>query len=52
MSRATVDIGSVSYFISVAVLHGVSALASYTLPIAFMISIEWRLGSSSSSASP
>ena len=44
MSRATVDIGSVSYFISVAVLHGVSALASYTLPIAFMISIEWRLG--------
>ena len=44
MSRATVDIGAVSYFISVAVLHGVSALASYTLPIAFMISIEWRLG--------
>ena len=44
MSRATVDIGSVSYFISVAVLHGVSALASYTLPIVFMISIEWRLG--------
>ena len=44
MSRATVDIGSVSYFISVAVLHGVSALASHTLPIAFMISIEWRLG--------
>ena len=44
MSRATVDIGSVSYFISVAVLHGVSALASYTIPIAFMISIEWRLG--------
>ena len=42
--QKTVDIGSVSYFISVAVLHGVSALASYTLPIAFMISIEWRLG--------
>ena len=44
MSRATVDIDASSRFVSNGVLHGVSELTSYILPIAVMISIEWRLG--------
>ena len=44
MSRATVDIEASARFVSFGVLHGVSALTSYILPIAVMISIEWRLG--------
>ncbi len=44
MSRATVDLEASARFVSFGVLHGVSALTSYILPIAVMISIEWRLG--------
>ena len=44
MSRATVDIDATGRFISIGFLHGISALASYILPIAVMITIEWRMG--------
>ena len=44
MSRATVDIDSTARFISVGVLNGISALVLYILPMAVMISIEWRMG--------
>ena len=44
MSRATVDLGASARFVSFGVLHGVSALTSYILPLAVMIGIEWRLG--------
>ena len=44
MSRATVEMQSIAWFISVGVLNGISALVTYILPIAVMISIEWRLG--------
>ena len=44
MSRATVDIDATGRFISTGFLHGISALASYILPIAVMITIEWRMG--------
>ena len=43
MSRATADIGTISWFISV-VLHSVAVVVLYTLPFALMIGIEWRLG--------
>ena len=44
MSRATVDIDATGRFISIGFLHGISALVSYILPIAVMITIEWRMG--------
>ena len=43
MSRATVDIGVMSWFISTS-LHLVAVVVLYTVPIALMIGIEWRLG--------
>ena len=44
MSRATVDIDATGRFIAIGFLHGISSLASYILPLAVMITIEWRLG--------
>ena len=43
MSRATVDIGVMSWFTSTS-LHLVAVVVLYTVPIALMIGIEWRLG--------
>ena len=43
-SRAMVDIDSAARFISVGVLNGISALVLYVLPMAVIISIEWRMG--------
>ena len=44
MSRATGDADSVAGFISNGVLHGISVLAFYIIPITVMVTTEWRLG--------
>ncbi len=44
MPRATVDIESAGRFISLGLLHGVSSVSFYVLPIVIMLLMDWRLG--------